>query len=743
MKTAALVALLCVSGATASLVVGGHSAKAANHHAAKIHQKQKKDDAETGTNPIAKVLELLGKLQAKVIMEGELEQKNYDEFSEWCEDESKQKQFEIKTGKLNIEELTATISKSAADIAAGTDSIEGLSQEVATAEADLKAATGIRKKEKADFTAVETDLVETVDILERAISILEREMKKHGASLLQATATAKNLERALSVIVDAGALGVQDKARLASLVQTNAGVKDSDKAGLDDEELADEESKYAELGAPDAATYKGHSSSIIDVLEDMLSKAETQLADARKEEMTAQHNFELLKQSLEDEMKNNEKSMADTKKAIATAQENKATAEGDLAVATKDLDEDTKYLKSIHQDCLEKATDFEAAVKSRDAELEALATAKKIIAEATAGGGEVVYGASSSFLQLMSETDWTSHHASEMGKMVLKNSVDLANFEVVRQIQKLAAETKSTALTQLAQRIRSVLRHGSESGEDPFAKVKDLIKTMIERLLDQAHQEASHKAYCDEEMAETKEKMGDLESTLDKLTTQIDKQSSSIAKLKEQVAELQAELATLAKSQAEMDKIRQEEHEVYVNAKKEMEEGLDGVEMALKVLRDYYAQEGDAHGKASGAGGGIIGMLEVIQADFSRSLAEANAAEDAAASEYDRISKENAITKVTKEQDVKYKTKEYKGLEKAVAEAKSDLSSAQAENAAVLEYMDKLKAQCIAKPMPYAERKKRREQEIAGLKEALAILEGESVFLQKKKGALHFLKRHQ
>ena len=46
--------------------------------------------------------------------------------------------------------------------------------------------------------------------------------------------------------------------------------------------------------------------------------------------------------------------------------------------------------------------------------------------------------------------------------------------------------------------------------------------------------------------------------------------------------------------------------------------------------------------------------------------------------------------------------------------------------AAVMEYWEQLQPMCIAKPEPYAERKKRREAEIAGLKDALLILEEES-----------------
>merc|ERR1719169_220026 len=135
--------------------------------------------------------------------------------------------------------------------------------------------------------------------------------------------------------------------------------------------------------------------------------------------------------------------------------------------------------------------------------------------------------------------------------------------------------------------------------------------------------------------------------------------------------------------------------------------------------------------KSSGAGDSIIGMLEVAESDFAKNLAEEQQEEDAAQTEYDKLTQENKVTKASKEQDVKYKTKEHKALDKSVTELSSDRDGMNAELDAVLEYYDKIKEKCVAKPEPYEERKKRREAEIAGLKEALSILEGEAVFIQK------------
>jgi len=303
------------------------------------------------------------------------------------------------------------------------------------------------------------------------------------------------------------------------------------------------------------------------------------------------------------------------------------------------------------------------------------------------------------------------------------------NFKVVRFVRDLARKQKSPALAQLAQRMSTMVGTSSNS-EDIFAKVKDLIKGMIEKLLDEAEKDASHKAYCDKETAESNAKQEDLNAEIAKLTAKIDSMSAASATLKSEVAALQNELTELARTQAQMGKVRAEEKAVYDTNKPEIEEGIEGVQLALKILKEYYATEGKAHGAAEGSASGIIGLLEVVESDLTKSLAEMNSVEEAAVAEYDRETKENEVLKTTKEQDVRYKTKEAKELDASIAETTSDREGESTELEAVNDYRKSLDAQCIAKPESYADRAGRRQAEIAGLKEALGILGGEA-FLQK------------
>merc|ERR1719486_1232138 len=129
---------------------------------------------------------------------------------------------------------------------------------------------------------------------------------------------------------------------------------------------------------------------------------------------------------------------------------------------------------------------------------------------------------------------------------------------------------KSTVLAQLASKMDAT---------GPFDKIKALIANMIEKLLSEAQADATEKAFCDKEMAETAAKKADKEATIEKLSTKIDAQNAKSSKLKSEVAELEKELAALAKSQAEMDKLRSEEKSAFDANSAEMEKGIEGVKL--------------------------------------------------------------------------------------------------------------------------------------------------------------------
>merc|ERR1719311_1070278 len=603
----------------------------------------------------------------------------------------------------------ATIAKAKSDQEDAAEMIAKLIADIAQDEKDLADATLIREKENADFKAAEGELMEGIDMLERAIGIIERNMK--GSALLQQPIDTHNIDsllKGVSVVIDAAAFSGADKQKLLGLIQNMQGDEDDDE----------------ELGAPAPDTYKSHSGGIVDTLTNMKDEAEAELSEARKAEANSQHNYDMLKQGLTDEIAaaSHEKKEAEDGKAEAAGIQ--ATAEGDLVVTEKDLADAQAALQETGADCMEKASDHSVSTQGRADELKALATAKKILQESTSGAEAQSY----SFLQVSASSQ-------------IRTAADLRNFEVVNVLKRLADQQHSAALSQLASRVATTIRYGQASGDDPFAKVKGLIEDMIAKLMKEAEAEASHKAYCDEEMSKTKAKKDELTADIEKLTSKIDVASARSADLKEEVKELQKELAELAETQAEMDKVREDTHAAFVTAKADLEQGIEGVQGALEVLRNYYQSEEGAfmqqpaapekHEKSSGAGGSIISILEVALSDFTKNLAEEETEEAAAQEEYDKTTQDNKINRATMEQDVKYKTKEFTGLDKAIAENSADKDGLTTELDAVLDYDEKIKDRCIAKPETYEERKKRREAEIAGLKEALSILEGQA-FLQRR-----------
>merc|ERR1719487_1593731 len=193
-------------------------------------------------------------------------------------------------------------------------------------------------------------------------------------------------------------------------------------------------------------------------------------------------------------------------------------------------------------------------------------------------------------------------------------------------------------------------------------------------------------------MSETKAKMEDKQGEGDDLSTKIDKSAAKAATLEQ-------ELMKIAAEQKEANEMRESEKAAWESAKADFESGLEGVQMALQVLRDYYAEKDESSEallqsdqlanemslaqssgqKSSGAASGIIGMLEVAESDFSKMLAEGSATEDQAQKEYDAMTEDNKVTTAAKETEVKYKKKDSKETEAYLEETKSDLGTSQTE----------------------------------------------------------------
>jgi len=661
-------------------------------------------------SPVQKVVELLDECKAKVQKDLDAEAKAMEEYTAFCDDELKDKAYAIETAGRSIADLTATAEDSTATIAALEDEVATLGTTIAGKDKELYDAGVERKESKADFEAAEKELVTSVDMLGRAASVLKRGMSFAQGSRGANNKGMKQAVDALKTIVEAAWLEEGSKRRLKSFLQSTAEAK----------EAADDDLSFDQPQAKMVA-YESSSGGIVKTVEEMQGKAEDTLSALRKKEMSDAHGFEMLSSGLEDEIKHGNEKLSTATSGKAAAQEALSSADKKKVETEKSKAADEEYAETLKTECESKAAEWEERQKSATAEMGAIDKAK-----------EILVGGVKAFVQTESKINikrWSPDDDDESDAAAAKRE------KVVTLLKKVASKTKSFAFSQLASMAKS----------DPFVKIRGLIEDMIAKLLKEAQEEATQKAFCDEEMGKSKKSQDEKTMTLDKLKARIDGAESTIAELTESIKTLEAEVAEIDKAQAEATSIRTTEHEDYLTASKDFKDSAEAVAKAIEVLKNFYegsfiqvSAKTDMKSKQPEFGGAksdiahtIISVLEMSEEDFTTLLAESEATEDAAAKVYEKLTDENKISKASKETEAKGKASEIKSLTVQLEHSKEDSASVSAELDAVLAYIDKLKPQCEEKAMSYAEKKAAREAEIDGLKEALEILSG-SALVQTK-----------
>jgi len=647
--------------------------------------------------PVQKVVELLNGMLEKGKAEKHSEQVQFAAFKQFCDDTTVEKKRAIAEANEMIEVLKADIQKYAADAARLTKEIAEHEADIAVWTGDSKAATKVREIEKADYDATHKDYSESVDALERAIAVLKKQAHDRKQASFAQVSALKSLN-----LIPAEAKRTID----AFLAQ------DPEEASA--EGLA--------VSAPEANGYEFQSHGVIEMLEKLLDKFVDERTTLEKEEMNARHAFEMLMQDLKAQIEQATQDRDEKAETKAKKLQAKAEAEGDLQDTITTRDADQKYVDDLTATCEQKASDFESRQQLRAEEIVAIQKAIEIISSGAVSGNAEKH------LPTLLQVKVSSL------ALLRADARSPTQARVAQYLQDQARQLNSRVLSALAVRV----------ADDPFKKVKKMIKDLIVRLMEEANEEAEHKGWCDTELSTNEQTRKEKTEAVERLHAEIDELQASIAKLTEDISELTKAIAELDAAMAKATTIRQDEKAKNTETIKDSQDAQTAVAQALTVLKEFYAKAGEAtallqqqpeapeifdapYKGMQSENGGVIGMLEVIQSDFARLEAETKAAEATAQKEYDEFMTDSEVDKAQKTKDVEHKTAKKQDQEQALTEKSADLEGTQKELDAALAYFDKLKPSCVDAGVSYDDRVARRKEEIESLQEALRILNGEDI----------------
>merc|ERR1719440_972313 len=349
--------------------------------------------------------------------------------------------------------------------------------------------------------------------------------------------------------------------------------------------------------------------------------------------MNSKHAHGMLVQDLTAQIDQSTQDREEKSASKAKHLQGKADAEGDLKDTTTTRDADVKYLADLTATCEQKASDFESRQQLRADEIVAIEKAIEIISS------NAVSGNSEKHLPQFIQKSSFSQLRSDQGTQ--------AQARVAKYLESQAKKLNSRVLSAIAARV----------SDDPFRKVKKMIKDLITRLMEEANEEAEHKGWCDTELSTNEQTRKEKTQAVETLHAEIDQLEASIAKLSEDITELTKAVAELDAAMAKATKLRQEEKAKNTETIADAGEAQTAVAQALTVLKEFYAKAGEAtafvqqkpeifdapYKGMQAENGGVVGMLEVIESDFARLESDTKAAEATAQKEYDEFMTDSKV----------------------------------------------------------------------------------------------------
>jgi len=629
--------------------------------------------------PVTKVINLLKDMQAQLQKEQETDQEVYDKLACWCETNDKEKTEAIDIAQKRITDLVSTIEELTSKSSRLDTEIKALNEEIEKNQDALNKATAIREKELAEFNAEEKDMMQSIQALKNAVTVLSKHHEMPAESLVSVASILKHH-------MHKAQMSRTQKDAIYGFIQQPAGFQ----------------------------SYAPASGQIFGILKQMKETFESNLSQSQKDELAAQDAYNQLKAAKVAEIDAAKRQVDNKKVELANTDEANAQAKEDLADTRNALSADQKFMLDLKEKCRMTDAEFAERQKARGEEISAVSEA----------------------IAILSDDDAHDLFSKTLGFVQVNAVLDVQKRARRQAVQVLQAEAKKSGSTELAML-------ASKAQLDAFTDIIEDIDGMVADLKKEQHDEVMHRDFCVEELAENDKNTLLETDTKNDLEAQIGSLEANIEALTEDMAQGTAEIKEANVQIKRASEDRELENKEFQQTVADQRASQAILKKALDRLKEVYAftqasqptpgaaapaaPAGFSAYKQNEGAGGVLTMIQSVIDDAKKMEAEAIKAEQDSQSAYEAFVKntndEIAATQRTITNKSEFKAK----AEAELTQAKEDLKATMSELEQLAAYAADVHKSCDFVLQNFEVRQEARQQEMDALANSKAVLSGANI----------------
>jgi len=635
---------------------------------------------------IQKVIQMLDNLITTLDNEGVEDEKKWNHFAKWNENQQAETEVKISDLQTKIEDTKALLAGLYAQRSELTTQTNHLKSEIATTTNQINTATDKRNEEHSAFVIEQNNFNNAIAACGKAVEILsqhygdgkEEELSKPQFMSLINTAIAQIRQAAKGLDLKSGRKShhLLKKIRPYSL---------SFLQGPND--------RFQEK--------TGEALSIVDQVKILASTFQEDQQAAIQAEAELQKLYDNLMAEKTKILTDLQTELAEKTKVLNQVKQDIASNEGKLEMYEKNLVDAQEYLAGLKEQMQIFGDAFAARKKDRQEETAAVKQALKVLDKYN------------TLLQLKTNT---------LGK-----AKDVQCKNCAKAVSFLKAKAKLFQSTLLD---AAAMASMSSSAMD---EIISNLEALIVRIDEEQKFETEHKEWCEKETGLTTQKRDDHRYICDDL-------KDILANLAEVVVEKKTDLGVNEGDQdseehsfEDVTEIRNTEHTEFEHDLADHIEAINALNEAIDILAKYYASR-DAKGAAFaqvdaslfGPGGKVVGMLSHTREEFEVAKAHLEQDEDEAVKEYTEDKAIHLKTQSDLEHQEDTLTVEKQTTEEAIDQGKDDLQSNKDEVQAAENYLDRLGKSCYPLIARYDKRMKLRAEEKQAINDAIKVLREEA-----------------